>query len=60
MIIAINLFPKPLRVVQKVLSFIQRTRAEYFCCSNKLPLVIRREKLIPISVLISVQVRLIQ
>ena len=38
----------------------RRGRVEYFCCSNTILLLIKLEKLIQISVLISVQVRPIQ
>ena len=44
-----------IRVVQKVLSLAQKKKevAEYLCCGNTLPLLIKLEKLILFSVLIS-------
>ena len=38
----------------------RRVISEHFCCSYTLPLLIKLEKLIQISVLISLQVRYIQ
>ena len=38
----------------------EKAIAEHFCCGNTLPLLLKLEKLMWISALISVQVRLIQ